>query len=701
MKRTLTTVLLLALSLSILPPLRSARAQQTVFVPNCSGVNDTAAFSSIISAVGSNAATIRLPYKAGTRCAVNNLTVPANVTLDNTDGTGIKVNTGQTLTIVGPLSSPPGKRFFYNALAGQGTVSFASNARVALVFPQWWGYGDGTGSDSAASTAATTAASTAANPVAVGVVGTQTVSMTARSTGGDGSAGSPYTGWDAAGFASSTAYTFDAGKYYSYSTPIVIQDTTATRLASAGGGPAFLKFTGTGKALTFKSTALGGHFYSGIENLTILGNASATEGLYTEAVHHMRVVNVSVRDVSQKCFHFKFAVLNHYDTLQCSETGNPMTVHPVNGLYTEARGGGETFQANTLTNLIIEHMSGDGVILNDAWQNLFNGGTSEGNGGSGFYLTSNSKGNVFTGTDAEANGGASDWDISGHFNRLENVLSDKLIVIRSGSRKNVVRGGQINSLTIESGALYPYIENINYNLGGTGTLTLNEPTTTVWGVFTDIGSGGSGGGNVIVANPVNFATTSTGPSWDTTTFNVINIGGAAALFTHKATSNPGVNAPLNAYFGSGSWRYRVTGLRATNYAQQAGVHTFQTATSGTADAALTWTDVLTIGANGAVTFDSGTATATAGAATLNKQTGTITSEALTTAAGSDYVLTLTNSLVSSSSHVYVSADNGTNTTEGLSVQRVSPGSGSVVIRVRNTHASAALNGTIKISFSVF
>lgn len=105
---------------------------------------------------------------------------------------------------------------------------------------------------------------------------------------------------------------------------------------------------------------------------------------------------------------------------------------------------------------------------------------------------------------------------------------------------------------------------------------------------------------------------------------------------------------------------------------------------------------------GSVALDDGTltATATAGAATLSKQHGVVTSEALTTAAGSDYTLTLTNTKVSTSSIVLVSLDNGTNTTAGIYVRLVTPGSGSVVIIVRNAHASSALNGTIKIVFCV-
>ena len=128
---------------------------------------------------------------------------------------------------------------------------------------------------------------------------------------------------------------------------------------------------------------------------------------------------------------------------------------------------------------------------------------------------------------------------------------------------------------------------------------------------------------------------------------------------------------------------------------------FRDTTAGVDRWRLSTAGVLTYQAASSVIFDNGTASAVAGAATLSKQSGVITSEALTTAAGSDYVLTLTNSLVAATSRVFASVNNGTNTVEGLDVQRVTPGAGSVVIRIRNTHAASALNGTIRISFVVF
>ncbi len=98
--------------------------------------------------------------------------------------------------------------------------------------------------------------------------------------------------------------------------------------------------------------------------------------------------------------------------------------------------------------------------------------------------------------------------------------------------------------------------------------------------------------------------------------------------------------------------------------------------------------------------DTGAATAAAGAATLNKTAGAVTSEALTTAAGAAYTLTLTDDQITADSILIVNADNGTNTTAGLAVGRITPAAGSAVILIWNRNAAAALNGTVKIRFAV-
>lgn len=111
-----------------------------------------------------------------------------------------------------------------------------------------------------------------------------------------------------------------------------------------------------------------------------------------------------------------------------------------------------------------------------------------------------------------------------------------------------------------------------------------------------------------------------------------------------------------------------------------------------------------LNAQGSPTFkvDNGTKTAaaTSGAATLNKASGQITSEALTTAAAADYTLTLTDSAIVATSLVFASVQFGTSTTGEPAITSITPAAGSVVIKVRNIHASAAFNGTIIVSFLV-
>lgn len=122
-------------------------------------------------------------------------------------------------------------------------------------------------------------------------------------------------------------------------------------------------------------------------------------------------------------------------------------------------------------------------------------------------------------------------------------------------------------------------------------------------------------------------------------------------------------------------------------------------TNDVGSATVTATGLVT---GGSLKLDTGTktATATAGAATLDKDAGVITSEALTTAGGAAYTLTLTSASIAAADQVMVSVQNGTNTQGILAVGTVTPGAGSVVIVIRNLHASQALNGTIKVAYAV-
>lgn len=93
--------------------------------------------------------------------------------------------------------------------------------------------------------------------------------------------------------------------------------------------------------------------------------------------------------------------------------------------------------------------------------------------------------------------------------------------------------------------------------------------------------------------------------------------------------------------------------------------------------------------------------AVAGAVTLSSTLGKITTEALTTAAGALYTLTVTDDQVAAADIIMVSIANGTNT-QGIPIlSRVTPAAGSFVVTIENNNIAAqALNGTLVVSFEV-
>lgn len=111
------------------------QALQTVTV-NCQGGDDTARFAAALSTARSSNSVIKLPRNR--RCALNSLTIPANVTLDNSEGAGLTINDGQTLNISGAVINSPTKQLFN----GEGTVSFGANRIIREVYADWWGGSD-------------------------------------------------------------------------------------------------------------------------------------------------------------------------------------------------------------------------------------------------------------------------------------------------------------------------------------------------------------------------------------------------------------------------------------------------------------------------------------------------------------------------------------------------------------------------------
>lgn len=80
--------------------------------------------------------------------------------------------------------------------------------------------------------------------------------------------------------------------------------------------------------------------------------------------------------------------------------------------------------------------------------------------------------------------------------------------------------------------------------------------------------------------------------------------------------------------------------------------------------------------------------------------GETTSSSLTTAAGATASITITNASIVATSKVFAAVKNGTNSAGMPVVTTITPGSGSATVVVQNIHASAALNGTLKLEYFV-
>lgn len=103
----------------------------------CDGVtDDTTALTTFLTAIGSSTPA-RLVFSSG-QCLLSTISIPGNVALDATLGGGIKVATGQTVTIKGPILTPP-QQMFFNIGPGQGSLSFIGNTGLTTVSPLWFG----------------------------------------------------------------------------------------------------------------------------------------------------------------------------------------------------------------------------------------------------------------------------------------------------------------------------------------------------------------------------------------------------------------------------------------------------------------------------------------------------------------------------------------------------------------------------------
>lgn len=131
---------------------------------------DYASLNAAVVAIGSTPAVLAIKsanFPTGASC-----TVPSTLTLKFEGASSILFTTGHTVIFRSDTHTWPIRKIFYNATAGQGTVSFSGNTLIKEAYPQWWGaVGDGSTNNYSTYLAAGIASITASVPLKV-VAGT-------------------------------------------------------------------------------------------------------------------------------------------------------------------------------------------------------------------------------------------------------------------------------------------------------------------------------------------------------------------------------------------------------------------------------------------------------------------------------------------------------------------------------------------------
>ena len=173
--------------------------------------------------------------------------------------------------------------------------------------------------------------------------------------------------------------------------------------------------------------------------------------------------------------------------------------------------------------------------------------------------------------------------------------------------------------------------------------------------------------------------------------------GNAAYILVSIVSNVAQWNLLEAGGSSGSFS-TLTSTGATTLATTgASVNTFGNTIGATSVTISAGTGGIVLSSAGNVKMAPGTVSNASYAATLSTQVGQVTLTGQTLASASTQVLTITNTLCTTSSPLFVSVDNlGTNDAQ-LTITRVEPKAGSFEVTVKNNGA-AALNGDIHVNF---
>jgi len=233
-----------------------------------------------------------------------------------------------------------------------------------------------------------------------------------------------------------------------------------------------LRYTGTDNAVIID----GGAAVTSRYNVSFLGNfcveatSAAKNGYFVRAIQHSKIEGrVDGCGATYAGLRVEFCVCTEFSVrTTINQIGAWYTgAQPENGIYVTNRGDPlEQTTACTFINPIIEGVSGDGIVLDHASNNIFIAGTSEGNTGLGILATANSTSNLIQGVDFEVNtaGDIEDYGFNNTYFRVNSISS---VILASDNAKFL--NCTLNSV-VDNGLATSFVST-TYNTLGTGTLT--------------------------------------------------------------------------------------------------------------------------------------------------------------------------------------------------------------------------------------
>jgi hypothetical protein len=244
---------------------------------------------------------------------------------------------------------------------------------------------------------------------------------------------------------------------------------TANGVSVIGAGIGQTRFHYTGPSIpSFISITgqPGGSFGDNLEELSILGDNNATNGLAIYGTHHNMLKHLGCWGFTN-CLTSTASILNTWikPVVSIADAGwqwgysKPASFAPRNGLYLSgdkvAGQGIIQSTAATIVDALIENVSGCGIDLVSAATATITSGTSEGNG-TGLCIAAGSNDNTVIGLDMESNT-VQDVTDAGNSNRYVNVIAisnGKNAIEFTGNASDwVIEGGTIAKVL--NSAVYP------------------------------------------------------------------------------------------------------------------------------------------------------------------------------------------------------------------------------------------------------